>query len=92
MARQAIDYSQVTKELLDQGVTFRVRLPFGTFTIQARPTLSGAYWLAYKGVHRKMYRTYIGSAGSVKPDDVREACTRLARKTGLLEEEEPETG
>lgn len=90
MTRRAIAYSRVTKELLDRGVTFRVRLPFGTFTIQARPTLSGAYWSVRKGTNGKMHKVYVGCAGSVKPEDVREACARLARKVGLLESEDPE--
>lgn len=77
---------------LQTAMCFRVRSPFGTFTLrreQAGNQRGNWYWRAYRRRNGKLYRVYLGTAEEVTLEQLKTAAARLSAPD-TLSGEEPE--
>jgi predicted ATPase/DNA-binding CsgD family transcriptional regulator len=77
---------------LQTAMSFRMRSPFGTFTLrreQAGNKRGNWYWRAYRRRHGKLYRVYLGTAEEVTLERLKTAAARLSA-LDTLSGEEPE--
>ena len=78
---------------LRTATRFRVRSPFGTFTVrreQAGHKRGGWYWRAYRKHGGKLHRVYLGTAEEVTPERLSTVAARLsAQDTITRDEPEP---
>jgi hypothetical protein len=78
---------------LRTATSFRVRSPFGTFTVrreQAGNQRGNWYWRAYHKRDGKLHRVYVGTAEEVTLERLRAIAARLsAQDTLTAEEPEP---
>src|SRR6266487_6926009 len=81
---------------LRTATLFRVRSPFGTFTVrreQAGNQRGTWYWRAYRKREGKLHRVYLGTAEEVTLERLRTVAARLsAPHTFTAEEPEPNPG
>jgi predicted ATPase/DNA-binding CsgD family transcriptional regulator len=78
---------------LRTATRFRVRSPFGTFTVrreQAGNQRGNWYWRAYRKREGRLYRVYLGTAEEVTPERLNTVAARLfAPHTLTTDEPEP---
>ncbi len=72
---------------LQTATSFRVRGPFGTFTVrreQAGNQRGNWYWRAYRKREGRLYRVYLGKAEEVTPERLNTAAAQLSAPHTLI--------
>jgi len=83
MAKQAINYGQLTGSELNSGRPLRVSFSYGVFSIATKVTQSGAYLYVHKRVRGKLHKVYLGKLGDVTKNDLHKATMGLRAKYDL---------
>lgn len=84
MAKRTLYFSQLRPPQMNDGESYRVKFPYGTFTIRPEKTVSGTYYRAYKRRGGKLHWAYIGKTGDITADEIHKGCLTLAMKMGLI--------
>jgi hypothetical protein len=80
MAKQATYFGQLTEETINGRESYRVKFPYGTFSIAVKATHSGTYHYAVKRHKGQLFKVYVGTAGEITSERVHQATMELLHK------------